>query len=83
METVSRVIMSKTREITKILFNDCELMIIVSKLKHNFLLIEFKEYNCIKDQGYDDIFFVDDSPLNIEAVKDRLLKYPNVKKKIQ
>lgn len=39
--------------------------------------------NKVKDEGYDDVFFVDDSPKNVEAVKKRLQKYPNVKKKIQ
>jgi phosphoglycolate phosphatase-like HAD superfamily hydrolase len=39
--------------------------------------------NKVKDEGYDDVFFVDDSPKNIEAVKKRLKKYPNVKQKIQ
>jgi len=39
--------------------------------------------NKVKDEGYDDVFFVDDSPKNVEAVKKRLKKYPNVKQKIQ
>jgi phosphoglycolate phosphatase-like HAD superfamily hydrolase len=39
--------------------------------------------NKVKDEGYDDVFFVDDSPKNMEAVKKRLKKYPNVKQKIQ
>jgi FMN phosphatase YigB (HAD superfamily) len=34
-------------------------------------------------EGYDDIFFVDDSEKNIAAVKKRLRDYPNVKQKIQ
>ena len=34
-------------------------------------------------EGYDDIFFVDDSEKNIVAVKKRLKDYPNVKQKIQ
>jgi FMN phosphatase YigB (HAD superfamily) len=37
----------------------------------------------IKDEGYDDVFFVDDSPKNVEAVRKRLKLYPNVKQKIQ
>lgn len=37
----------------------------------------------IKDEGYDDVFFVDDSSKNIDAVKKRLNKYPGIKKKIQ
>jgi FMN phosphatase YigB (HAD superfamily) len=39
--------------------------------------------NKVKDEGYDDVFFVDDSPKNIDAVKKRLRAYPNVKQKIQ
>ena len=39
--------------------------------------------NQIKTSGYDDIFFVDDSPKNVEAVRKRLQKYPNIKKKVQ
>jgi phosphoglycolate phosphatase-like HAD superfamily hydrolase len=39
--------------------------------------------NKIKNEGYDDVFFVDDSPKNIDAVKKRLRAYPNVKQKIQ
>jgi len=34
-------------------------------------------------EGYDDVFFVDDSLKNVEAVKNRLRKYPKVKQKIQ
>jgi phosphoglycolate phosphatase-like HAD superfamily hydrolase len=34
-------------------------------------------------EGYDDVFFVDDSQKNIDAVKKRLRAYPNVKQKIQ
>ena len=34
-------------------------------------------------EGYDDVFFVDDSEKNIVAVKKRLKDYPNVKQKIQ
>lgn len=37
----------------------------------------------VKDNGYDDIFFIDDSKKNVDAVRNRLMKYPNVKKKIQ
>jgi len=37
----------------------------------------------VKDEGYDDVFFVDDSLPNVNAVKKRLQKYPNIKKKIQ
>ena len=37
----------------------------------------------IKDEGYDDVFFIDDSLKNIHAVRNRLKKYPNVKQKIQ
>lgn len=33
--------------------------------------------------GYDDIFFVDDSKKNIDAVRKRLNNYPSIKKKIQ
>ena len=33
-------------------------------------------------EGYDDIFFVDDSPKNIDAVRSRLKNY-NIKQKIQ
>jgi len=34
-------------------------------------------------EGYDDVFFVDDSEKNIMAVKKRLKGYPNIKQKIQ
>jgi FMN phosphatase YigB (HAD superfamily) len=37
----------------------------------------------VKEEGYDDVFFVDDSKKNVDAVKSRLRKYPNVKSKIQ
>jgi GTP-dependent phosphoenolpyruvate carboxykinase len=37
----------------------------------------------VKDEGYDDVFFVDDSQKNIDAVKKRLKNYPNIKQKIQ
>lgn len=34
-------------------------------------------------EGYDDVFFVDDSEKNIMAVRKRLKDYPNIKQKIQ
>jgi hypothetical protein len=34
-------------------------------------------------EGYDDVYFVDDSPKNVEAVRKRLRNYPNIKQKIQ
>ena len=37
----------------------------------------------VKDEGYDDVFFVDDSLKNVEAVRKRLKGYPDVKQKIQ
>ena len=37
----------------------------------------------VKEEGYDDVFFVDDSKKNVDAVKSRLRNYPNVKSKIQ
>lgn len=37
----------------------------------------------IKSEGYDDVFFIDDSIKNVEAVRKRLQNYPNVTKKIQ
>jgi len=37
----------------------------------------------VNNEGYDDIYFLDDSPKNVDAVKKRLDKYPHVKKKIQ
>lgn len=37
----------------------------------------------VRDEGYDDVFFVDDSLPNVNAVKKRLQAYPNIKKKIQ
>ena len=37
----------------------------------------------IKTAGYDDVFFIDDSDKNVEAVRKRLSNYPNVKKKLQ
>lgn len=36
----------------------------------------------VRDEGYDDVFFVDDSVKNVEAVRKRLKGY-NVKQKIQ
>ena len=36
----------------------------------------------VKDEGYDDVFFVDDSIKNVEAVRKRLKGY-NIKQKIQ
>lgn len=36
----------------------------------------------IKEYGYDDVFFVDDSPRNVDAVRKRLRKY-DITKKIQ
>ena len=37
----------------------------------------------MKNNGYDNIYFVDDSPKNVDAVRKRLNKYPNVRKKVQ
>jgi len=37
----------------------------------------------VKDEGYDDVFFIDDSLKNVEAVRKRLKGYPEVKQKIQ
>lgn len=37
----------------------------------------------VRDEGYDDVFFVDDSLKNVEAVRKRLKLYPKVKQKIQ
>jgi len=37
----------------------------------------------IKLNNFDDIYFIDDSPKNVDAVKKRLRNYPNVKSKIQ
>lgn len=39
--------------------------------------------NQIKTVGYDDVFFVDDSIKNVEAVRKRLQNYPNITKRIQ
>lgn len=37
----------------------------------------------IKTNGYDNIYFVDDSSKNVDAVRKRLNKYPNIRKKVQ
>jgi len=37
----------------------------------------------IKKDGYDDVYFIDDSSKNIDAVRKRLHNYPNVKTKLQ
>lgn len=37
----------------------------------------------IKSNGYDNIYFVDDSSKNVDAVRKRLEKYPNIRKKVQ
>ena len=37
----------------------------------------------IERKGYDNIYFVDDSAKNVEAVRRRLNKYPNIRKKVQ
>ena len=37
----------------------------------------------IKNQGYDNVYFVDDSSKNVDAVRKRLSKYPNIRKKVQ
>jgi hypothetical protein len=34
-------------------------------------------------KGYDNIYFVDDSAKNVDAVRRRLNKYPNIRKKVQ
>ena len=34
-------------------------------------------------EGYDDVFFVDDSPKNVDAVRKRLRNYQNIKVKLQ
>ena len=36
----------------------------------------------IKNEGYNDVFFIDDSNRNVTAVNQMLRKYPNVKKRI-
>jgi len=45
-----------------------------------------KKADWIEDKvkaGFDDVYFIDDSPKNVEAVRKRLKNYPNVKQKIQ
>lgn len=45
-----------------------------------------KKADWIEDKvkaGFDDVYFVDDSPKNVEAVRKRLRNYPNIKQKIQ
>jgi len=37
----------------------------------------------IKNNGYDNVYFVDDSSKNVDAVRKRLSKYPNIRKKVQ
>lgn len=37
----------------------------------------------IERKGYDNIYFVDDSSKNVDAVRRRLNKYPNIRKKVQ
>jgi phosphoglycolate phosphatase-like HAD superfamily hydrolase len=37
----------------------------------------------IQRNGYDNIYFVDDSAKNVDAVKRRLNKYPTIRKKVQ
>jgi hypothetical protein len=37
----------------------------------------------IERKGYDNIYFVDDSAKNVDAVRRRLNKYPNIRKKVQ
>lgn len=37
----------------------------------------------IKDKGYSSIFFADDSPKNVDAVKNRLKAYPDIEKTIK
>jgi FMN phosphatase YigB (HAD superfamily) len=37
----------------------------------------------IERKGYDNIYFVDDSAKNVDAVNRRLNKYPNIRKKVQ
>jgi len=39
--------------------------------------------NKVKDEGYDDVFVVDATLKNVDAVRRRLKSYPNVKQKIQ
>lgn len=37
----------------------------------------------VKNSKYDDVFFIDDSSANVDAVRKRLKRYPNVKTKLQ
>ena len=37
----------------------------------------------IERKGYDNIYFVDDSAKNVDAVRRRLNKYPSIRKKVQ
>lgn len=37
----------------------------------------------VRDEGFDDVYFVDDSLKNVDAVRKRLSNYPNVKKRVQ
>lgn len=37
----------------------------------------------IERKGYDNIYFVDDSAKNVDAVRRRLDKYPSIRKKVQ
>lgn len=37
----------------------------------------------IKDEGFDDVYFVDDSLKNVDAVRKRLSNYTNIKKRVQ
>jgi FMN phosphatase YigB (HAD superfamily) len=37
----------------------------------------------VKDEGFDDVYFVDDSLKNVDAVRRRLANYPNIKKRVQ
>jgi GTP-dependent phosphoenolpyruvate carboxykinase len=37
----------------------------------------------IKKKGFDNVYFVDDSSKNVDAVRKRLANYTNIRKKIQ
>jgi GTP-dependent phosphoenolpyruvate carboxykinase len=37
----------------------------------------------IKKNGFDNVYFVDDSSKNVDAVRKRLANYTNIRKKIQ
>ncbi len=37
----------------------------------------------VKDEGFDDVYFVDDSLKNVDAVRRRLANYPSIKKRVQ